>query len=188
MRCLYLFLLSFSLLSCGPSFTSPVLAPEISIDQMVLPKLSAAGEGRFYLKNFQDSRTDKNLLKINGEVFSTDSDLTLVVREGISRAFVKAGYAHSKEASVFIAGKLEQWDAEIVDAYPSTILCKAKIYLELLDPIDRRIYSGTYSGMSELQSPGLNNDDLRKALSLAMNKAVEQAVKDKGLTSIINAY
>lgn len=175
------------LFACGPQFNNPVLAPDASLATVEL-KGKAGSEGRFYLKNFEDIRKDLSLVTLDGESYKTDSDLTLVVREALSRILVKSGYSSSKESAIFIKGKLIDWKAEVKDGYPSTLVSSAKVYLELMDPTDRRVYSGTYAGEAELQAPGMDNNDLRKALSMGMEKALEQVVKDKGFVSILSSY
>ncbi len=180
-------LVVLGLVSCGPNFVNPVIAPEAPLEAVDV-KPRAKSEGQFYLKSFEDSRSLKDLTSYDGKSYYTDSDLTLVGREGLSRILGKAGFSSSKESAIFIKGKLIEWTADVIDGYPSLISSKAKIYIELIDPTDRRIYSGSYSGAAELQAPGLSNDELRKSLSLAMEKALEQVAKDKGVVNVLTSY
>ncbi len=173
--------------ACGPNFSNPVLAPEPSLESVEL-KVKKQVEGRFYLKSFEDIRKDQNFIKYNGQNFKCDSDLTLVVREALSRILVRSGFQASKKSAIFIKGKLVDWNAEVQDGFPGTLISQVKVYLELMDPTGRRIYSGTYSGQAELQAPGLDNNDLRQALSLGMEKALEQVALDKGFVSVLKAY
>ena len=87
-----------------------------------------------------------------------------------------------------ISGQVRKWHANVTGGFQGKIESEASVYVEVLDPANKRIYSGVYNGVSSLETPNVDVKDMRESLGAAMASAIEQLNKDQQLVKLLSSF
>lgn len=180
-------LLLFTLTACGPSLPS----------QLSLPHLMPAGapeaqapsrQAYIFVDQFIDVRASQEIAKVEGrEVSAAESPADAVVA-GLRRALEKDGFSLSDTAPVILTGEVRAWTALVTPGFSSESRASAQLFVEVIDPANRRVYSGVYEGFSSKSAPGLDEGDVRETLELSMTEAIKQVLADSQLIGLLSSY
>jgi hypothetical protein len=62
------------------------------------------------------------------------------------------------------------------------------VYIEVLDPANKKIYSGVYRGYSSMEAASVNDQDVSRTLASSLEESVAQVTSDKQLISLLSSY
>ena len=137
---------------------------------------------------FEDARDSQVIVDVNGRQSSTATSVGLPVQDAISKALEQSGFVISDSAPIVISGKVLKWDARVTTGFPATVSSDAKVFIQVLDPASKPIYTGTYEGSASRQEPGIQEAEVRKNLGTAMSEAIAQLVADQKLVRLLSSF
>ena len=83
---------------------------------------------------------------------------------------------------------MRKWRSKVGAKDSSAIDSEATLFVELLDPTGKKIYSGTYNGTRSSQFPVVTRIDVQDSLGLAMANAIEQVISDQQLIEMLGSF
>ena len=173
--------------SCGPSFKSTMGVPEVRVGKKA--DASSFEESTYvYIDEFIDARPEKALAKRDKKLVNPADDVAAAAVNALKQALASKGFAYSESAPVIISGELREWLADVTGSLPTKVSANAAIYIEVLDPANKKIYSGVYRGFSSMEAASVNEDDVKKTLSSSMEEAVLQVAADKQLVNLLGSF
>lgn len=174
---------------CGPSIKGSIPIPAISINKDPNPSSRNSGNTYLFVDEFIDARGSKTIALVDGknEVQSTGEVVPPVVK-GLKDALGNSGFSFSDSAPVVLSGELRKWNADVSGRMPTKIKSEAQLFVEVLDPANKKIYSGTYNGFSSVESGSVAEPEVQKALSSAMEEAIKQVTNDRQLIGLLQSY
>jgi hypothetical protein len=179
--------LSFVSTGCGPSLRS-----EISVPRLIpagAPEARRPSRGSFiFVDQFLDTRPGHALVRIDGRDVRPETEPADEVVAGLKRALERDGFAFSDTAPVILSGELRVWSAEVKDGFSAKAEASSQLFIEVLDPANKRVYSGVYEGFAAKQSPGLSESDVKDALQTSMTEAIRQVMVDTQLIGLLASY
>ncbi len=187
----FLFILSVCFLTCiscstrvgGTIHLSKI--PTVEIDHG--SKITAS-DAALFIDELRDTRPESQVADFNGRSIFSDSAFDLLVKESLQQTFRQKGFVISDSAAVVLSGEIRQWHAEITGGVPGTVKSKASIFLEVFDPANRRVYTGTYQGTASVERASINDKDVNVSLTTAMQQAIRQVVLDEQLVKLLSSF
>lgn len=170
---------------CGVKLKDRVVVPEVPLSAQVTDSVSGV---MVALDNVRDARPITTLVDVNGRGSEPASDVGVQVQGALVRALTRGGYRVDGGSAVVIRGEVREWIARVRTGMPGTVTSEAKVFLEVLDPGDRRLYSGQYEGAASLEEPSISELDIRNNLGLAMSEAIRQVLADKKLRQLLQSF
>jgi hypothetical protein len=164
---------------------------------MSVPRLIPAGapEARsnefdafIFVDQFIDARPSPAVARVEDRDVGASNDPVEEVVGGIKRALEKRGFTFSDTAPVILSGELRAWVSLVTEGLPSKSEATAELYVEVLDPANKRVYSGVYKGYAAKESPGLDEGDVQETLRISMTEAIQQIMADKQLVGLLASY
>lgn len=174
--------------SCGARVGSTLHISKLPPVKLTAENKIATQDASLFIDQLKDTRTEAKVADFNGKSVLPQDDLSLVVREGLEAAFKAKGFSISSSAPVVVSGEIRDWSAQVRGGMPSGVDSKAALFLEVFDPANRRIYTGTYLGTASLQESSLNDKDVDYALGTAMQEALRQVLVDKKLIDLLASF
>ncbi len=177
----------FAVTACGPSLRS----------QMSLPHLMPSGapeaqatsrQAYIFVDQFIDARPSPEIAMVEDRAVAADNPPADAVVAGIRRALEKDGFTLSDTAPVILSGEVRNWSAKVTPGFSSKSESSAQLFIEVLDPANRRVYSGVYEGFSSKGTPGLDESDVRDTLEVSMTEAIKQLLADRQLIGLLASY
>jgi hypothetical protein len=190
MRSLALLLAIIGLISgCSPRLRSSIPVPQViplaSKNEKAIP---APASSQLSIDQFTDGRKQKAFITFNGKVSEPEGDVGAAVQSGLTMAFKKTGYEITDSAPIIIAGEIKKWEAVIETGFSDKVDGQATIKVEVFDPANKKIYTGTYEGFASIEHPSLDEEDIEKALGTAMGQAVHQVTVDNQLANVLKSF
>lgn len=173
--------------ACGPKLSPVVNVPEVSPPAGLNVDRRARGS-EIYVDTVLDSRPTTIITSFKGVDAQFTGDLTSVIRRVVEGVFRQKGLSLHEKAPVVINLEVKQWSAQFAPENSAKVDAQAELYLEVIGPANRKIYSGTYKGFSSFEGSPFDNKQLEELLKTAMNEAVRQLVHDQGLMDTITAF
>lgn len=174
---------------CGPSLRSSLEVPKIAPFAKRDSQLKRDRYDSYvFVDEFVDSRERKRIVTIEGRDVDPAGDVVEAVVDGLERALSMEGFKFSDTAPIILAGEVRQWETQITGGFTKRAESEAALYVEVLDPANKRVYSGVYRGFAAFESPGLDEEDIRETLRTSMTEAVEQVVEDEQLMRLLAAF
>ncbi len=173
--------------ACGPRINPQVSVPDVSLP----PGLSAdrrAKGAEVYVDTVLDSRPTNVVTSYKSVNAQFATDIAPTVRRAIEGVFKQKGLSIREKAPVIVNVEVKQWSAQFSADSSSKVDSQAELYLEVIGPANRKIYSGTYKGFSSFEGSPFDNKQLEDLLRTAMNEAVRQLVYDQGLLDTVTAF
>jgi len=141
-----------------------------------------------FLEEFVDSRTSTELVRMEGKVSQPEGSIGYAATGALRQALTRVGFAIDDSAPLIISGEVREWSADIEGDMPSRIESKAALYIEVFDPANKRIYSGTYNGQAMLQETAVDEPEIARTLSEALSESVSQMLRDDRLMSLLASF
>ena len=180
--------LSASLISCGPTLKPTLDVPSIKVSGAKIEKDSSAANTYLFVDDFVDGRVNKVFVRNNKKEISAAGNLAPAVADALKQALGARGFSFSESAPVIISGEVRDWNADVTGSLPTKVDAHAAIFIEILDPANKRIYSGVYKGFASIESASIGEKDVKRTLANSMEEAVTQVVADKQLVSVLSSY
>lgn len=182
-------LLALQLVGCGPSAPKSLPLPEIKVKD-VGGKINRQEDlpSYIFVDDFIDARTEQAIAEVDGKKVPYSDEISRVIRGGMRGALEKKGFVFSDTAPIVLSGELRKWKALVDGGFKSTISSEASLYVEILDPANKRIYAGVYNGFSTVEGPSLGSEDIQSALATAMGEAIQQVLNDQQLVKLLNSF
>lgn len=179
---------AFSAGGCSQGYKPTLEVPKVVI---TLPKETNPDRTRnafVFIDQFEDHRPSPALATLDGKEMQPEGQVITEVVAAIKAGLEAKGFAISESAPVILSGELRAWHANVTGSFPTNVAAEAIVSVEILDPSNRRIYSGVYKGYSSAESSALDHLDIQQALSSSMEEAVRQIVADKQLQTLLTSY
>lgn len=178
-----------AMLACGPSLKGTIQVPTLKIAKVLDPSTRTSANTYLFVDEFVDARSDKTIALVDGkQQVQTSGEVLPGVVQALKDSLGNVGFTFSDSAPVVIAGQLRKWKADISDRMPTKISADAQLYVEVLDPANKKIYSGVYNGFSTMESNSIGEAEVGKTLSASMEEAVKQVTADRQLISLLQSY
>ena len=172
---------------CGASVKSTIALPDLKVANGAATE-SSSGSTFLFIDELIDKRENMTIAKVDGREIQGSGSVTKVVADGLKAALTNKGFAFSDSAPVIISGEIRVWRADISGTLPTKVSSEAALFVEVLDPANKRIYSGVYRGFAQLEEGSINDEDVRKVLGNAMEEAVVQVSNDSQLVTLLSSY
>ena len=175
--------------SCGPSISKSFVLPKI--DPQVSPDATLKNQGAdsyVFVDEFIDARPKAAVVNYNGRLIESDSEAVKIIVDGLREGLTVKGFKLSDTAPTILAGELRTWVANVSGGFTKISRAESAVFVEVLDPANKRVYSGVYKGFATIESPGLNEKDIRDTLRTSMNEAVQQVLADEQLIRLLSAF
>jgi hypothetical protein len=175
--------------ACGPSIGSSIVLPQLR--PVVPPGSELAGssyENFVFIEELVDARVDTGIAELDGRSIRSTDNVVPVVLQGLRTALGDKGFKFSDTAPILLLGEIRVWKAEIEGGFSSSVSANAELYIQVLDPANKRIYSGSYKGFASAESPRLGVKQIRNTLGIAMSEAIVQVVKDQQLVRLLSSF
>ncbi|MDR2337776.1 MAG: YajG family lipoprotein [Deltaproteobacteria bacterium] len=179
-------LLVFIVLACGPTLGSQIqitTVPEPSVEPPEFTRQPSVTIGFF-----KDVRPGNYVVKHYETLVQPSNSVSFEVEDVLRRTLVNAGFLVNSAAPVIIKGEIRQWVVDIKSNFPIKLDSKATLWIEIIGPDNKRIYSGIYLGTGHFEKVAVENKDLQNTLNIAMTAAISGIVKDKKLLSILSSF
>ncbi len=175
--------------SCGPTLKStmdiPMVLPNAKKDSM----LADPSRGIFvYVGEFIDQRAEKAIVILEDKKVTPRGDVGKSVAEGLERALAMYGFEMTDTAPLILSGEVRNWSASMSGGFTKNLESDAAVFVEILDPANKRVYSGVYKGFASIEAPSISEADIRSVLQTSMSEAVRQVTADKQLLKILTAF
>jgi hypothetical protein len=163
----------------------PMVMPNAKRDSM----LADPSRGVFvYVGEFIDQRASKEIVTLEDKTVAPNGDIGKSVAEGLERALAMQGYEMTDTAPLILSGEVRNWSATLSGGFSKNLESDAAVFVEILDPANKRVYSGVYKGFASIQSPSISEADIRSVLQTSMSEAVRQVTADAQLLKILSAF
>ncbi len=181
----FLFVVS-PLIGCGPSLRSSIGVPEIHIKQVKAPP--SDNMSYLFVDEFSDHREPKALVHRDKKDVMPAGDVVPAVTKALKQALEAKGFQLSESAPVIISGEVREWVADVTGSLPTKVSAKAAVFIEVLDPANKRVYSGVYKGFASVEEASVSEEDVQRGLASAMEEAVLQVASDKQLVNLLSSF
>ena len=186
---LFAVLLQLLVLSaCGPSLRSTIDVPKVRPLEVPKPAKKTVSDTYIFVDEFIDGRQSKAVAVMEGREVNPANEITPRVVEGLRWALERKGFQFSDTAPIILSGEVRKWRALVEPGFASKVVCDAGIYVEILDPANKRIYSGLYTGYASKETPGLDKRDVQEVLKTSMYEAISQVLRDEQLINLLSSY
>ena len=178
-------LLSLAAVGCGPSLNSTMPAPHVALSNKPPASETSA---YLFIDEIKDVRDNRVLVKREKKEVTAEGELTPSVVEALKQAFGTKGFTFSESSPIIISGELREWHADVSGSLPTKVAAQSAIYIEVLDPANKKIYSGVYRGFASLEEASIDEKDVSKTLANALQETVTQVVNDKQLVGVLSSF
>lgn len=183
--CVFLILVATS--ACGGSINPLVNVPDISLPLGITADRNARG-AEVAIESVLDSRSGDIVAKYKGVQAKFSSDVSASLRKGIETLFRQKGIKLSEDAPVLVNAEIKQWGTQFASESPAKVEATAELYVEVIGPANRKIYSGSYKGFSSFEGSPFRTEQLDELLKTAMNEAFRQLTHDQGLFDLVTSF
>lgn len=173
---------------CGPSLKSTMPVPQVKLAQAKVNKEAKAETTYLYIDEFVDKRDEKALARRDSKEVNPEGDIAPAAVDALKQALTEKGFTFSESAPVIISGEVREWVADVTGSLPTKVSAKAALYIEVLDPANKRIYSGVYRGFASMEEASVDEKDVSKTLASSLEESVAQIASDKQLVTLLSSY
>lgn len=182
--------IAFGLTSCGATtLSSMLMVPTVPVPSGGLFIQTVPEDSVLSLKTFNDVRGETKIAVHRAKAIEPMSKVSIVVDEALQTAFKRKGFSLSATAPLAVAGEVREWVAEVGGPeLRGGALGKAVLYLQIFDPSNKKIYSGTYQGTVELAKSSIKDKDVQQVLAESMSEAIAQIFSDQKLIDVLTSF
>lgn len=171
---------------CAAQVGSTIEAPEI-------PPIAMADDARARLGSYiaiQEIVDSRQELKDDDTTRVTQpfGGVSGIIKTGLRNAFRDAGISVIDSSPIELRAEVRKWQAEVSAKGTSTLSSEATLYVELIDPSGKKVFTGSYNGTRSSQFPVITRVDVKDSLGLSMANAISQLVADPKLIEMISSY
>jgi uncharacterized lipoprotein YajG len=174
--------------SCGPALQSEIALTTVPEPLMRSLPPEYSSQPAISIGFFRDVRQGNFVVRHYESLIRPTNSVTFEVEDVIRRTLVNAGYLVDSSAPVVIRGEIREWLVDIRNKMPATLNSRAVLFVEVIGPNDKRIYSGVYRGTGYLEKVVVENKDVQFMLNAAMTEAVAQIMADSKLLGILSSF
>lgn len=175
--------------ACGPSLPSTVPMPRLKPAVQPSSEIKDAPYDIYlYVEQLRDARADTAVAELDGRKIAAAGDVAPSVMKGLQGALRKKGFKFSDTAPVILSGEIRKWFADVQGGMPSKVKTEAELHIQVLDPANKRIYSGMYTGYASMQGPSMSAKKVSQALGMAMSEAISQVLADQQLIRLLSSF
>lgn len=186
-HCFFSCLLAVFLLSaCGPSLKSTMSVPDVKVSKK--GAVPSDGMTFVYIDELIDARPLKAIAKRDSKEVLPSGEISSAIVSALKQALETKGFTNAESAPVIISGEVREWLADVTGSLPTKVSANAALYIEVLDPANKRVYSGVYRGFASMEAASVNEEDVRKTLASSMEEAVLQVTADKQLITLLSSF
>lgn len=174
-------------LGCSPRLKATIGLPQI-------PAIASAGKSEsashamVFVSTVRDGRQQSALAELDGKPSEPASSISPAVQDALQRAFQQTGFLMSEDAPIVVSSEVQRWIAHVTAGVPSKAQAESVLYVEILDPANKRIYAGTYQGFADMESPSMGERDVQQVLGASMSEAIKQIVNDRQLITMLSSF
>ncbi len=179
-------LLVAGLAACSPNLGTTIEAPQVPIAPVKSDARARLGS-YVSIQSVEDARPGPST-DTSEKYTEPYGGVNTIVEAGLKNAFRESGIAVIDTAPVTIKAEVRRWRAQVSSKSSSAIDSEATLYVELLDPTGKKIYSGTFNGTRASQFPVVTRVDVQDSLGLAMANAIEQVITDPQLLELLGSF
>jgi len=167
----------------NPTLAVPEIPPLVTSGRM-------AGDSAHVImvEQFGDGRESQDIVKRGEDSAKPANEIAPVVSRALQQALRNKGFTIADSAPVVLNGEVREWLANVKKGFPGKVDASAKVFIEVLDPANKRIYSGTYQGSASREDPSVDEKEIRGVLGTAMAEALNQVLLDKQLVDLLMSY
>jgi uncharacterized lipoprotein YajG len=163
--------------------------PHVKIAGGKISKDNTTANTYLYVDEFVDRRENKSLARNEKKKeVQPESDVAPAAVDALKQSLSAKGFSFSESAPLIISGELREWIAEISGSLPTKVSAQASVYIEVLDPANKKIYSGVYRGYSSMEEASVDEQDISRTLASSLEESVSQVTNDKQLISLLSSY
>jgi uncharacterized lipoprotein YajG len=186
---LIVFALIFSITACAPSLPSTIKVPHISpVVKGPQVQKRRGYESTVYIDQLTDVRPKEAIAEYQGRGINPASDVIAPVIDALRAGLEKKGFRFSDTAPVLISGEIRTWSVKIKGGFSSKAKAEAVLYLEILDPTNKRAYSGVYQGYATTEGTGIDEERVSEILGTSMSEALGQVFADQQFIRLLSAF
>lgn len=183
------FVSSLGLAACaGPSVSSQLDVPAIPVASRPAGGSPVAEKAFVSLDQIKDGRLDTALAEFRGKRSEPVGEVTSEVQSALESTLAGAGVSVSDSAPLMISAEIRRWFASLDSGMSGGVHSDAELFLQVFDPANKLVYSGSYRGNAMLQQSGIQDKDIRDNLGTAMSEALGQIVKDQKLMHLLASF
>jgi uncharacterized lipoprotein YajG len=186
LRLFFCLLLVLTVAGCGPTLGSQIqltTIPEPATEPSEFTRQPSVTVGFF-----KDVRPGNYVVKYYEKLVQPSNSVSFEVEDAVRRTLVNSGFLVDSTAPVIIKGEVRQWVVDVKSNFPITLDAKAALWIEIIGPDNKRIYSGVYLGTGHFEKPTVEIKEIQNILNVAMTAAISGMVKDKKLISILSSF
>lgn len=181
--------LVFLFASCAPSLPSTIRVPHITPTVKGPQVQKRRGyESTVFIDQLTDVRPKEAIAEFQGRDLNPAGDIIAPVFNALREGLEKKGFRFSDSAPVLVAGEIRTWNAKIKGGFSAKVEAQAVLYLEILDPTNKRAYSGTYQGFATLERTNVTEEQVSEVLGTAMSEALGQVFADQQFIRLLSAF
>lgn len=176
--------------SCGAtSLGSQLSVPTVPVPSSGLFVRTVPEDSVLSLKALNDARRETKIAVHRLRAIEPTSRVSIVVDEVMKTAFQQKGFSLSASAPLVVSGEIREWVADVGGPeLRGGALGKAVLYLQIFDPSNKKIYSGTYQGTAEFVKSSIKDKDVQQVLAESMSEAVAQIFSDQKLIDVLTSF
>lgn len=175
--------------SCGPSLGSTIAVPSVQIQRSELRGVARPQIGsQVYVRRFSDVRRSKSLVILKDRGVAPASSAVSSVSQALEGALNRIGYEFSDLAPVIVTGELREWHATVTGGFRKNVKASSSIFVEVIDPANKRAYSGEYSGFASYNGLSISELQISELLKKSMREAVFQLTKDEQFLKVLSSF
>lgn len=182
LRSFFLLVLSLTFSACSASLNSLIGVPTIQLKKAAQ---TVSGEPEVKIDPIVDARANDTVAALSTKEAKIQGDILAAIQTATENAFKAHGFTLSAEAPLVVKTQLKTLFADIADNKVSTT---ASISLEVQDPANRRVYSAHYDGSVNLEASGINSDDVKRSLGIALGEAIDAMFADQRLVRLLSSF
>lgn len=178
----------FAPIGCGPSLKNTMAVPHVKLTGGKVSRDDSTASTYLYVDEFVDRRENKSIVRSEKKEVQPENDVASAAVDALKQSLTAKGFSFSESAPLIISGELREWIADVSGSLPTKVSAQASVYIEVLDPANKKIYSGVYRGYSSMEAGSVNEQDISKTLASSLEESVSQVTSDKQLISLLSSY
>lgn len=178
-RALIIFLSSLTLNACAPGLGSGIKLIPISVDSGDKSPEETLSELPVAVSKFEDRREKQEIARIDDRLIPPNGDVGLTVEEGFEHEFRRRGARIGSIQGVRVTGEVQQWYMEVTPKFPLNEVVANAGVLVRIERDGAPLFQATYSGAVQSKEAIVSERKAEKLLSVAMAKAIEEAITDQ---------
>ncbi len=187
MNKLYISIIFFlTITSCVAPLDKTIQLTTIPEPQITAPEFTI--QPSITIGFFKDLRAGSYIVKNYDNYAQPANSVSEEVEDVLRRTFTNAGFNVNNSAPVILKGEIRTWNVDVKNTLPVVLESKAEIWIEVIGPDDKRIFSGRYSGKGRFEQPTAEVKDIQRALNTSMTATISGIFKERKLMELLSSF